>query len=524
MRYTAAILRIVVFVCFVVAGIREGRADISISRSDRERQLDMLDKALSHRNDYISRKQEKIDSLRAGLDMGSPSLDLILRLGKEYTSFNNDSAIHYYEMGRKLAQDPTMHDQFTWSLAALMPLAGFFEKADELYYSIDPDSVPPTLLPSYYEAGRQMHSFISSFYKSYPEVDSLHVAKSVELQLKLLELLPKNSPEYKYNLGEYYLLTGQRASAKLLLEEVFSQTPPESNLRARAAHHLAHLSGDAGDSDAYLYYLAASALSDVNSATREVASLQELGSTLGNSGEVERAYKYLSAALANAVECGAALRMIDTSRALPFIERSHSEDIRRWRRSVLIILGVLILLLIGLAIALNRLRIQMKRMKALELTLREANKTKEVYISQFLSLCSIYMDKLNQFCKIANRKLAAGQAEDLYRMTKSGKFVEEQSKEFYEVFDNAFLHIYPDFINKVNALLRPDAKIVLREGELLNTDLRILAFMRLGIDDSAGIAQILNYSLNTIYAYRNRLKARAINRDTFEEDIAAIEA
>lgn len=133
------------------------------------------------------------------------------------------------------------------------------------------------------------------------------------------------------------------------------------------------------------------------------------------------------------------------------------------------------------------------------------------------------MDKLNQFCKIATRKLAAGQADELYRMTKSGKFAEEQSHEFYEVFDNAFLHIYPDFVAQVNALLRPEARIELPPGEMLNTDLRILAFMRLGIEESARIAQILNYSLNTIYAYRNRLKARAIDRENFEADIMKID-
>ncbi|MBP3589534.1 MAG: hypothetical protein J6J61_03065 [Muribaculaceae bacterium] len=164
----------------------------------------------------------------------------------------------------------------------------------------------------------------------------------------------------------------------------------------------------------------------------------------------------------------------------------------------------------------------MNKMARLQRSLSDANRTKEVYISQFLELCSIYMDKLNQFSKIVTRKLAAGQADELYRMTKSGKFVDEQSREFYEVFDAAFLHIYPDFVADVNRLLRPDARIELHEGELLNTDLRILAFMRLGIDDSARIAQVLNYSLNTIYSYRNRIKGRAINRDTFENDVANI--
>ncbi len=132
------------------------------------------------------------------------------------------------------------------------------------------------------------------------------------------------------------------------------------------------------------------------------------------------------------------------------------------------------------------------------------------------------MDKLNQFCKITVRKIAAGQADELFRMAKSGKFVEEQSNEFYDIFDNAFLHIYPTFIEEVNSLLRPEERIELREGEKMNTDLRILAFMRLGIEDSSRIAQVLNYSLNTIYAYRNRLKARALNRERFEEDVMKI--
>ena len=58
----------------------------------------------------------------------------------------------------------------------------------------------------------------------------------------------------------------------------------------------------------------------------------------------------------------------------------------------------------------------------------------------------------------------------------------------------------------------------------LNTELRILAFLRLGIDDSEQIAQFLGLSLNTIYTYRNRLKSRAINRNTFDADVMKIGA
>lgn len=184
-------------------------------------------------------------------------------------------------------------------------------------------------------------------------------------------------------------------------------------------------------------------------------------------------------------------------------------------------MALLVMVLITTLLILRR---EMHRMGLLQESLRSANRSKEVYISQFLTLCSVYMDKLKQFSKLVTRKIGAGQVDDLYRMAKNGKFVEEESREFYEVFDDAFLHIYPTFVDEVNALLRPDSRITLKDGERLNTDLRILAFMRLGIEDSSNIAQVLNYSLNTIYAYRNRLKARAIDRDSFESAIMRIGA
>lgn len=132
------------------------------------------------------------------------------------------------------------------------------------------------------------------------------------------------------------------------------------------------------------------------------------------------------------------------------------------------------------------------------------------------------MDKLNNFCKIAERKISAGKTDELYRMVKSGRFIEEQSVDFYNVFDDAFLHLYPDFVDRVNDLLKPEYRITLANGERLNTDLRILAIKRMGIDDAASIAQILNYSLNTIYAYRNRLKSHAVDRENFEKNIMKI--
>lgn len=512
---------IVCLISILTLALLPAHAALEYTADDANRALEALDDSLAKRQWFIDRRQAQIDLLIDSLNRDPYNTGLILRIGERYTAFNNDSALHYFARGRELANG-TDKIPFELQRVSLMPLSGAFQMATMVYDSINANDIPAPLLPTYYEAGRQMYSYMATFSEVNSDARAQWNALALNSQKRLLEVLPKESAEYKYHLGEYYFYIGEKGKARALLESVFENEPIQSNLRARAAHHLSTMAKERGDNNGYVYYIARAAIADVSAATREVAALQELGNYLYTQKDVNRSYNYLTEALANAVECGAQLRMVESSRSLPIIERAKTAQIEAKTHTIYVIVGILVLILIGLVITMLVLRHEMRRMSLLQDNLRQANRTKEIYISQFLSLCSIYMDKLNQFCKIANRKISTGKVDDLYRLTKSGKFVEEQSKEFYEVFDNAFLHIYPNFIEQVNALLRPDSQIKLKDGELLNTDLRILAFMRLGIEESSRIAQVLNYSINTIYAYRNRTKARAINRDTFEDDIMKI--
>lgn len=512
------ILSVVLFLC----AIQTQAAFLEVSQNMAKDALVSLDKALASRNDYTNSRYRRIDSLKRACSSSPEYLTTLMEIGDAYTSFNNDSALAYLDKGAKHANTRDEAIPFRLKCAEIMPLSGLIDNAIALYDSITADSVPEALLPLYYDSGRQMYSYISSFYDRHPSIEKHYAQLALECQEKLLRHLDKNSDAYRFNVGEYYFLSGNSAKAKAYLSEIADSQDADANLKARANHHLSSMAKKAGDKNAYIYYLAKSALIDTETATLEVIALQELGGSLFNDGDIDRAYNYLSTALENAVNCGAELRIIESSRSLPLIEKAHSGKISSNNRLLHIVLLIMAVLVIGLIVTLAILRKEIISMDRLQANLRQANKSKEVYISQFLSLCSIYMDKLNQFCKLANRKISAGKVDDLYRMTKSGKFIEQQSSEFYDVFDNAFLHLYPDFVNKVNGLLKPGCQIELKEGEVLNTDLRILAFMRLGVEDSSRIAQMLNYSLNTIYAYRNRMKARAINRDTFENDIMSI--
>lgn len=101
--------------------------------------------------------------------------------------------------------------------------------------------------------------------------------------------------------------------------------------------------------------------------------------------------------------------------------------------------------------------------------------------------------------------------------------VQSELKEFYHSFDAIFLHVYPDFVKDFNSLLRPEEKIILKEGELLNTELRIYALVRLGINDSMKIAEFLHCSPQTVY--NNRLKTRnkaIIPKEEFTETVRSL--
>lgn len=513
----------------------------AFTERDVERSLRQLDRELQNREIYKQKRIDRLDSLKQARSKayGVDSigwLEYTMDIARGYSQFNNDSALIYLthgyndalriaaanegtEIGRRA---DSLGVEFRMKRATYLSLSGFVNDAINEYNDIDTTAMGPVMLADYYESGRQMYSYISYFYDGYLSTFDYWNNRSIESQRKLIPLLEASSDKYLLHLGEYYYNLREYTRSREVLLELIGRIRKDSSNYAIATHILASIALTRGDRNEYLYYLTQSAITDMRLATLEIMSLQELGGVLFETGDTRRAHEYVSVALNNAVESHASVRMMRTTELLAVVEKDHNSQIASWRTWMYAFIAVLLMCLMALVVATVFLRRQLTRVARMRQELQDANLTKDVYISQFLSLCSIYMDKLKQFCKLANRKISAGQVDELYKITKSGKFIEEQSVEFYTVFDDAFLHIYPDFVEQVNALLRPEEQIVLAEGEKLNSDLRILAFMRLGIDDTNRVAQILNFSVNTIYAYRNRLRNRAIDRSTFEADIMKI--
>ena len=106
-----------------------------------------------------------------------------------------------------------------------------------------------------------------------------------------------------------------------------------------------------------------------------------------------------------------------------------------------------------------------------------------------------------------------------------GVNIKKERNELLKGFDTVFLRLFPHFIDHFNALLRAEDRIQTPEDQLLTTELRIFALIRLGINDSEQISRMLGYSINTIYTYKTRVKNRSfLLNEEFETRVLAIQA
>ncbi len=487
--------------------------------------LSELDKAINKKDIYIQKRLARIDSIGLIVDKSPKSIlpSLYEQIGDEYRRCNIDSALNYYKQGIAIAEDiaDTISKQrLELSYVAILPVKGVVKEAVDVYDSIA-QSLYPQNKKHFYEVGNRLFYFAESFY---PEntLNSYYTPRIQQATDSLIKLLDKSTIETKLYQAQLYNKKGNTPLMVAEINEIIDSVTFEDFVYARAVSHLAeYYKTQEGKEDQYLYYLALASLSDLYSGTLEGTALQQLGVALYNNGDIDRAYKYLVLSLDNAVESGSRIRALQTAEVYPIIAQTYrQQDLSKlnWLMWLVIALIVALVLIVGSVLFLRK---EMQKLHDMKAKLSQANITKDTYISKFLSLSSIYIEKMEEFHRVAKRKLKTNQTADLYKLIESGAMLEEQSQMFYKIFDNAFIHIYPTFVADVNKLLVPEKRFELPENKL-NTELRILAFLRLGIDDSEQIARFLGLSLNTIYTYRNKLKSKAKNRETFDADVLKI--
>lgn len=489
--------------------------------------LNRLDKYVHDWEKYAIRNDRALRQMEKSLSTASPKqqIETYENLVREYRHVNVDSALRCIDGGRKLARemkDSVAVQRFNILEYTVMPIYGLVKDAIDQYEILPVEKVYPENKETYFNAGDLIYKYAADFYRR-PEEQQLYADRSEQSVDSLLKYMDKKNPEYRFQLLN--LEFSRNSSTKTLkeMESLLQSIPFESHLYARTAAIIGQTYlKDSYHIDEGIYYLALSAMSDIATGNRETTSLHRLGKLLYDRKDIARSYEYLTLSLAIAVQSGSRLRSIEIAEALPLVFATTQDMERKSTRNMTIVMIALsILLIVSLALMLffERNRRRLARMK---IRLQNSVTLKDQYIRKILSLCGVYLSALEDFNRIAGRKIKAGQVVDLLNMIESGKIMRDQLQNFYEVFDSAFLMVYPDFVNEVNKLFDENKQVAVPEGERLTPELRILAFMRLGLDDSSQISKFLGLSLNTIYTYRNKMKTRARDRDTFEQNIRSI--
>lgn len=507
-----------------------------------------LDKAISEKPLYDQKKRERIRDVRQKIGY-LEEYYFNKALYDEYRKFKLDSAIFYIKRNLVIAREKNsqeFQEMAHIQLANLYSSSGMYRESEALLKSIDRKKLTTELLPDYFEA-------YSQFFEHYAthSYDLAYIRQIETYRDSLLSVLETNTLKYRINRAQADIYLKKFSSAQQNLSELLTEADPDSQTYAMVSYLLGDIATATGNASRGLDYYALSATADIKSATKDNASLQTLATAFYKKGDVDNANRFTKSAIEDAIFCNAKFRTIKISEFYSMINRTYQEkEAKRSRqlKASLISISVLsFLLLIAIAYVYWQMKKLSRIRKALSASgqklsqlnedissantklqdsnsqLQDANRVKEEYIAHFFDMCSAYIDKLESYRKTLNKKANAKQLDDLFGMLKSTTLVESELEELYHNFDTIFLHLYPTFVSDFNALLLPDEQVQLKPGELLNTELRVFALIRLGISDSVKIAAFLRYSLSTIYNYRTRARNKAAgSRDGFEQLVLRI--
>lgn len=516
---------LVVFLSAVVLlspSCRHKGNDVALSK-----ELGHLDEMVKKAPEFDKRRQNHIDQLKGRLVKAgqTPTLQrwsLYKELGDNFKGFSSDSAVIYYTYARDEAAalgNDSLRTLSRIERVNALSAAGIFSAAQSELAAIDTVGLSSDLKVNYALAGRQLYSYLTSYISGYEHIyPELQNRLGSFTDYVLSEMNPADP--MRQVLGyEQLVSSGRYNEAQPKLEALLQTLPQNSNLYGRAAYQLALVYHAKGDENAYARALALAAESDLQASVKEGMALPMLAEWLYENGDTHRAFNYINLSMKDAAVGNARMRTDMIANAITLIDAAYKdqEEQSRWMLTIFLIVAVGLLILSGELLQLSGRR--KRKMIDDQQKLSRLTRLQDSYIGHFIALCANYSDKLTSMSRLVDRKISSGQTDDLIKMIKSGKFTDEHIDDFYTHFDNVFLDLYPHFVDDVNALLREEEKLSLHEDGSMPAELRIYALVRLGINESVKISKILRYSPATIYTYRNKMRNRAINRETFDDDV-----
>ena len=537
------------FFCFILI-------PIILSASNKiDSLLNELDKTVDNYQFYSNQKEEQLNKLKELLKYTSAydqRYQICGKLFDEYKVYKSDSSLTYarkkLEIAEKLNNPRDIIDS-QLNLADIMGITGLYKESMDVLSSISIKDLHD-LKPYYFYIYRTVYGFMADYTISTQA--KRHYENIINAYRDtLLVINPPSSSTHIMVQSDKLIAEKKYDETLQLLLNYYPKIKSDIHERAIIAYSIALAYHGQKEREQEKIWLTISAINDIKSATKEYISLRNLAFLLYEDGDVDRAYKYMKRSLDDALFCNARLRTYEISKMMPIIDKAyqHQTESRQglMLKTIIIVSILSILLMIAIffvyrqmkkvAVArqnlsstntqLNELNSELSKInteiKETNRTLSESNLIKEEYIGRYMDQCSEYIDKLDNYRRSLNKTATSGKVEDLLQAIKSKQFIEDELKEFYTNFDITFLQLFPDFVEEFKKLLVDDEYLQLKQGQLLNTELRIYALIRLGISDSVKISHFLRCSLSTIYNYRTKIRNKAIGqRDEFEERVMLI--
>jgi len=514
--------------------------------------FDNLNDAIKDKQRYVLLKEERILNFKKNqLDNLSKEQEYNYNktLYTEYQKFNSDSAILYVKKNLVIAselQNADLSNLAQLQLVNLYSSSGKYRESEAILKSINKKTLAKSLLPNYYVVYREFFEHYNANSNSKEYIEQIGKYRD-----SLLTVLNPATLDFKINQVQKNIFNGKFTLALKQLSVLLKNTKEKDSQYAMITYLFGKIYEITKQLELRKKYYALSATADIKNAIKDNASLQELALVFYEIGDVDMAYKLTQSAIEDALYCNVQFRTLFMSEIYSIINTAYLEREAQRKSELQLYLLCISLLSVFLILAVIYVYRQMKKVsrirgelfttsqKLAELNkditetnsqlqerngqLSESNHIKEEYIAHFFSLCSAYINKLENYRVILNKKATAKQFDEIYKILKSTTLVEKELEELYGNFDVIFLNLYPTFVKDFNALLINEEQIVLKQGELLNTELRIFALIRLGITDSVKIAAFLRYSLSTIYNYRTKARNKAaVSRNDFEEAVMKI--
>ena len=528
----------------------------TLSAGSKTQQLrQKLDNLLEQRKALIDNKNKDINRLKKNLTTSENTLKRLQtyeQLFEEYYVFQFDSAMTYLNKGIKLAketQNTYYYNSNTISKAELLSIGGLYSEAIHEIEQVDTTRLDKAQHFEYYFSLFRIHTYWADFCndKTYTPT---HRLKAQEYLKKAMPFCDETAKTYEYYLGEYavFVLNNPQA-ARAHYVKAIKQLPQNSRFYAMSCFALSGSYGNEGNTEKQEEFLLLSSIADIENCTMENFALQNLAMYIfeHNKDELDLAQQYIQTALEDAHFYNNRLRIIEISSKLPVIVSSYQQTLNQRNKvqmTAIIAISLLLLFLLSAVFyivkqtkrlslqqqelqknnnQLSELNTQQKELNTqlhdLNALLVDTNRKRERLAKLYIDLCAKYIARLKKQQTLVKRKIKANQITELLSQLSSERLSEEDAATFLSRFDKAFLDLYPDFTEELNSLLLPEGQIQNKSTDELTTEQRIMALIRLGVKESAEIADLLFYSPQTIYNYRSVLKGKAINKETFEEEV-----